>query len=674
MCWLCLLISFNLYAVNSTVDDHAQGSYGDLQGSEKKAMAKYTKCLDTSSKDPCWEQRCVVQFCLDRNFKIDIESGACYDKIRILTQCRKKQEKEEREAREEAERVLKCKDISNDFKMAFVLNDMVRCKEIIWQGKSIFCEWTGYAEKAVCGVDQKQFESAFSAKNDTLCLQILSRSTKCSWFRDAEVRFQKYRGSGTMEAAPPKSLSECMSMEIAFNKAFRNGNKQESAMWLDNSIGCSWHEKASEKFNKKYPSLTIGPAETKEIELAAKKTVPYVKNESLKDAFIILKNAGFILGSPEGGDPAPSKKLVGHVQTTLPAGGQPHYQDKPVVLILYSDIKIPKVVGMTAINALKKLKKAGFSMKSAGCDPPPTKDLSLRAKEQKPAAYAPGKGYDTVEVTFYPPYQNPVAPTITTLETSAARRVLEEMGLSLSFADIPWGEPADNRGQVGTIQKQQPAAGKPIEPGGEVKVWVYYTVVPKVLTMSKTNAESAMKAAWFVPNSTNGEVVKNKNKWGTIYSQTLQPEKKFAKTGVKVTLRVYKKPEKRKKNPYHALLGSWEGYYRYGKKTVNNTHFKILSIETNGNFKARMIWLPKQHKNRYFKGATTSVEGMIKGNNIVFQEIKITKGTGLWGVGKGKNKYAGDWDTNHMTINGKYFLISSKKKWEQSGSFYLKKK
>ena len=288
--------------------------------------------------------------------------------------------------------------------------------------------------------------------------------------------------------------------------------------------------------------------EKKTATFKAKKTIPDVKNKSVKRAFDVLKNAGFILGAPEGGDPAPSKKLVRHVQMTRPAGGQPHYPDKPVVIVLYSDIEIPDVVGLKAGDAFNKLKAAGFSMAPEGCDPPPKKNLAGRAKEQKPEAYTPGKGHDTVTVTFYPEYQNPVAPGITNLKLSKAQSVLEEMGLGLS-PDLYWGDRAATKKQVGTIQKQAPAEGNPIEPGGKIKAWIYYTAVPKVLTMSKQDAESAMKAAWFVPSSVKGEAVKNKHKWETIYYQSLEHDKKFIDPGIKVTLKYYKKPAQ-KKSPH----------------------------------------------------------------------------------------------------------------------------
>ncbi len=401
----------------------------------------------------------------------------------------------------------------------------------------------------------------------------------------------------------------------------------------------------------------------------AKKPVPDVKNKSLKRAFNILKNAGFILGSPKGGDPAPSKKLVGHVQMTLPAGGQPHYQDEPVVLVLYSDIEIPDVVGMTADKALKKLRTAGFSMAPEGCDPPPKEELSLLAKEQKPEAYTPGKGYDTVTVIFYPEYQKPVTPAITTLKLSEARDVLEEMGLSLN-PDPEWGDQAETREQVGKIQIQQPAEGEPIEPGGEVKAWVYYTVVPKVLTMSKDNAESAMKAAWFVPNSEKGEAVKNKDKWGTIYSQALQYDEKFAKPDIKVTLKFYKKPEKKKKSSAHPLVGAWKvntiehsrANLPMKKDRKNNRYIKIQSVDHNGNFKGFYM---NSGEDRKYK-----LLGTLNGNKI-FLHCTLPRATYVY-------KYNGILNTQQMTIKGRWSyqcLRCNDSSWQLNvGPFYMKKK
>ncbi|MCF8069194.1 MAG: hypothetical protein K9L30_11475 [Desulfobacterales bacterium] len=425
--------------------------------------------------------------------------------------------------------------------------------------------------------------------------------------------------------------------------------------------------------NKKKMTWEFTPSKTEPGQQTAfkvKKVVPDVRNESLKDAFSILKNAGFILGSPEGGDPAPSKKLVGHVQMQLPAGGQPQYQNKPVVLTLYSDIKVPDVVGLKAIDALKKLRMAGFSMSPQGCDPPPTKELSLLAKEQKPEADTPSKGYDSVTVTFYPEYQNPVVPDITTFELSAAQDILEKIGMRLNPEPL-WGEQATTREQVGIIQKQQPAEGEPIEPEGEVKAWIYYTAVPKVITMSKMDAESAMKAAWFVPKLVQGEAVEYKEKWGTIYSQTLAPEKKVAKAGMAVTLKFYEKP---KKSSQPTIVGYWEGHEKNNQHKKAILHLDILSVDSNGKFKATFIYPTADYKKLVY--------GSIKNNKITF----IRKDSFL-----GDTKYDGILSTQHMIIDGArkktssslasaLLAVSNPDKKEPvdsnklEGSFYLKKK
>ena len=314
----------------------------------------------------------------------------------------------------------------------------------------------------------------------------------------------------------------------------------------------------------------------------------------------------------------------------------------------------------------------------AGCDPPPTKELSFLSKIQVPAAKTPGKGHSSVKVTFYPEYKDPVVPSIINIALPEAAGILDKGGFSLS-SDLFWGDRAVTRKQVGTIQQQQPAEGESMAPGGKVKVWIYYSVVPKVLTISKEDAESAMKAAWLVPNSVKGNAIEDKNKWGTIQSQSLEPEKKITETGLKVTLRVYQKPEK-KKNQYMGLIGSWKGWYKRSSICL-----KIRSVDIKGNFIGNLVWLPKKHKTHTFPGGVTNVEGVINGTNIFFQEIKLIRGgyvlrgkqkwKCLWGIGKGRNKYIGTLNSNDMIIRGKYYiLISSKKnKWSKPGPFSIKK-
>lgn len=410
-----------------------------------------------------------------------------------------------------------------------------------------------------------------------------------------------YTGSGFKD--PLTGMIEDLRPDVLYQRAekIREAERKKNIDKIAQEI-----KKNKKKMEWKFTSDQIKPEKTTPT-FKAKKAVPNVKNKSIKDAFTILKNAGFILGAPGGGDPAPAKKLVGHVQATLPAGGQPHYQDSPVVLVLYSDVVIPDVEGMTAGNASKKLNKAGFLMKVEECDPcepPPTKNLSLRAKKQVPAANASGKGYETVTVTFYPKYQKLVTPKLTGFELSKAQGILEELKLSSEFV---WGEHATTKDQVGTIQKQQPVEGDPIEPDGEVKAWVYYTAVPKVLTMSKEDAVSAMRTAWFVPNTIEGEAVENKYKWGTIYSQTLKPMEKVAKVDIGVNLKFYKKPEKRSEQ---ALVGYWEGYEKFKEKKKTVFHLDIISVNSDGKFKATAIFPAGDYKRLVY--------GTIKKNEMTF--------------------------------------------------------
>lgn len=184
--------------------------------------------------------------------------------------------------------------------------------------------------------------------------------------------------------------------------------------------------------------------------------------------------------------------------------------------------------------------------------------------------------------------------------------------------------------------------------------------------MSKNNAESAMKAAWFVPNSIEGKAIENKDKWGTIYSQSLQPEGKFAEADKKVTLRFYKKPEKKKQSSIHPLVGVWEGYTidnrRTDGKNKRNRYIKIQSVDHNGNFKGFYI---SGEKNKY------QVLGTVNGNKIFLHSSMYLS----------EAKYEGILNTQQMTIKGKWsfsnIMLRSRageSGWRQNvGPFYLKK-
>jgi hypothetical protein len=50
--------------------------------------------------------------------------------------------------------------------------------------------------------------------------------------------------TSTLVEGPPKSLSECLSLETSFNDTYKKDEKIACAIWLDDSVGCSWHKEA----------------------------------------------------------------------------------------------------------------------------------------------------------------------------------------------------------------------------------------------------------------------------------------------------------------------------------------------------------------------------------------------------------------------------------------------
>ena len=402
--------------------------------------------------------------------------------------------------------------------------------------------------------------------------------------------------------------------------------------------------------------------------------VPGVEKKSVENAIQTLITAG--LGyTPVGGDPAPSKALSGHIQKQKPEKGTLLNPDKQVELAIYSDAQIPDVNGLTAGEAKDKLNKAGFAMTPAGGDPAPKEELSLRVQSQKPSQGTSGKNINAVTVTFYAEFSGQIpVPSIINLSQSQAQGVLGDLGLNLDPA-VGWGERAATKDQVGTIHSQKPKEGELLEPGGQVKAQVYFTVVPNVLGKPFKKAMSDMAAAWFTPSWKWGDIVKNKHKWNRIQSQSLEAEEKKKEIGLQVKLDVYKKPNQ-KKNPYHALLGHWEGYNIKEKSKIKAIiHLNILSVDPNGILQGFLI-MPKQVVQLHNAAKSTmsisrkemATQGTVKGNKITLSYKIIS--------GKGKSK--GIWNTQNMTIIGTNSIASKLiqgGKWHTNGvNFSLKKK
>ena len=402
--------------------------------------------------------------------------------------------------------------------------------------------------------------------------------------------------------------------------------------------------------------------------------VPDVEKQSVDNAIGILKavDLGF---TPVGGDPAPTRALSGHIQKQEPESGMMAPKSKRVKLTIYSDVQIPDVRGMNAASAGEKLKKAGFSMIPAGGDPAPEKELSLRAQSQKPKEKSPGKDVDRVMVTFYAEFgEQLVVPSILNVSLSEAQGILGDVGLTLDPV-FKWGERATSKEQVGAIHSQIPEEGEPIEPGGQITAWIYYTVVPKVLGNPFKDATSDLAAAWFDPHWKWGDIVTNKDQWYRVQSQSLEAGEKVKEAGLPVNLEVFKKPGQ-EDNPYHRLIGHWEGFNQKEKTKIKAIiHLEILSVNPDGVIQGKFI-TPEQvvQLHNAAKGTMTikrkemPVSGTVKGDKISLS-YKIVSG---------KGRSHGIWQADNQTIKGTN-SISSKLlqggKWHSNGvNFTLEKK
>lgn len=402
-------------------------------------------------------------------------------------------------------------------------------------------------------------------------------------------------------------------------------------------------------------------------------TVPDVEKKSVNDAKKILDGVG-IGYHFKGGDPAPTKDLSRYVQEQSPKGGQPLPESKSVALTIYSDVNVPDVLEMPREKALKTLNDAGFAMVSEEGEPAPEARLSLCAQKQIPPGKTPGKDVERVRVRFYQENTKElVTPSILHLTLEQAAGVLSEGGLELDTT-VEWGERAASKEQVGTINAQKPGKGEPIEPGGKVTAWIYYTVVPELIKKPFDKAIKTIDAAWFTHAWEWGQTVKNEKLWNCIESQSLEGGKKVKEAGLTISLEVFKEPEK-KANPYHALVGHWRGYnQKKNSKSKVLIYLDIVSVSTSGKIKGEFV-IPAQevqlhnpsNQTMKLKKRVLPVTGSVSKKELTLS----------YKIGGGKGQSKGRWDVKNNTIKGENFISAKALKggaWHSNGVFFTLKK
>ncbi len=134
---------------------------------------------------------------------------------------------------------------------------------------------------------------------------------------------------------------------------------------------------------------------------------------------------------------------------------------------------VPSVAGLGWQDAKKLLEQLGCEVQPIQGQPAPEEKLTYVVYEQNPAAKSPLLPKQVVKLTVYDkpqPVPKGSVPAVSGLHWKDAGAKLEQAGYKVKY--IP-GQTAKAQEQIYIVYQQAPAAGKPLEPGGEVTLTVY---------------------------------------------------------------------------------------------------------------------------------------------------------------------------------------------------------
>jgi beta-lactam-binding protein with PASTA domain len=165
-----------------------------------------------------------------------------------------------------------------------------------------------------------------------------------------------------------------------------------------------------------------------------------------------------------GREGAAGRKPGTVVRQSIPPG-QRVPQDHPVSVVLADELpKVPKVVGLPAVDATVKLEQAGFKVSTGSKVPDPSvPDGAVIA--QVPGADEPLERGGSVALRVSAGPAEVEVPRVTGSVVQRAKADLEKVGLK---PKVEWVSLAESQGLI--VLRQTPAAGLKAKPGTEVTI------------------------------------------------------------------------------------------------------------------------------------------------------------------------------------------------------------
>lgn len=208
--------------------------------------------------------------------------------------------------------------------------------------------------------------------------------------------------------------------------------------------------------------------------------IPDFRGKPLADARNWLRE-NELKADLKAGCPAPTSDKSGMVASQDPAPGTKLKQGKGVKLEVYGPynpkVAVPDVAGLEVKKAKAKLKVKRLKARLVASGPAPSSGLSLKVKESEPKAGAKVAPGTEVTVKVYGKYSQPfvAVPKVAGLSFSNAKAQLARAGLKVSAKSAG---PAPSKAKSSRIKSQEPVAGEKVNPGSEVKVYVFSKYIP----------------------------------------------------------------------------------------------------------------------------------------------------------------------------------------------------
>ncbi|MCP4265077.1 MAG: PASTA domain-containing protein [Candidatus Brocadiaceae bacterium] len=193
------------------------------------------------------------------------------------------------------------------------------------------------------------------------------------------------------------------------------------------------------------------------------------------------------------GPPAPDKSQVGKVVSQDPESGGKVQPGSTVTVEVYSEniplVSVPNLSGKSVDQAEATLKTLGLIMSLEVGDPASNTTQQFTVQSQSPAARKSVEEGSSVTLTVYSEHiPNIKVPKISGLTIDNAEAKLKQLGLSMK---LEAGDPAPSARVYGTVQSQQPAAGKTATPGDVVTSIVYSEYIPPATVANSAHSSGS---------------------------------------------------------------------------------------------------------------------------------------------------------------------------------------